>query len=171
VLSNTLLDLIERERLGDVINRGLMRSITKMLMDLGPAVYQDNFEKPFLDVSTRFYSGESREFIGCCDCGNYLKKAEMRLNEEMERVSHYLDVGSEANITSAVEKEMTVNHMHKLIHMENSGLVNMLVDDRYEDLGWMYSLFRRVRDGLSTIRDVMTSYLRETGKQLVTQKD
>ncbi|CAD6249503.1 unnamed protein product [Miscanthus lutarioriparius] len=166
-LVNTLLDLIKGERMGEVINRGLMRSITKMLMDLGPAVYQDDFEKLFLDVSASFYSVESQEFIECCDCGNYLKKAERRLNEEMERVSHYLDAGSEAKITSVVEKEMIANHMHRLVHMENSGLVNMLVDDRYEDLGRMYSLFRRVPDGLSTIRDVMTSYLRETGKQLV----
>lgn len=170
-LVNTLLDLIKGERMGEVINRGLMRSITKMLMDLGPAVYQDDFEKPFLDVSASFYSVESQEFIECCDCGNYLKKAERRLNEEMERVSHYLDAGSEAKITSVVEKEMIANHMHRLVHMENSGLVNMLVDDRYEDLGRMYSLFRRVPDGLSTIRDVMTSYLRETGKQLVTDPE
>jgi len=35
----------------------------------------------------------------------------------------------------------------------------------------MYALFRRVPDGLSTIRDVMTSYLRETGKQLVTDPE
>ncbi|KAJ1281042.1 hypothetical protein BS78_04G278300 [Paspalum vaginatum] len=166
-LLDTLLDLIHRERMGEVINRGLMRSITKMLMDLGPAVYQDDFEKPFLQVSASFYSGESQEFIECCDCGNYLKKAERRLNEEMERVSHYLDAGSEAKITSVVEKEMIANHMHRLVHMENSGLVNMLVDDKYEDLRRMYALFRRVPDGLSTIRDVMTSYLRETGKQLV----
>jgi len=170
-LLDTLLDLIDRERMGEVINRGLMRSITKMLMDLGPAVYQDDFEKPFLEVSASFYSGESQEFIECCDCGNYLKKAERRLNEEMERVSHYLDAGSEAKITSVVEKEMIDNHMHRLVHMENSGLVNMLVDDKYEDLGRMYALFRRVPDGLSTIRDVMTSYLRETGKQLVTDPE
>lgn len=170
-LLDTLLDLIDRERMGEVINRGLMRSITKMLMDLGPAVYQDDFEKPFLEVSASFYSGESQQFIECCDCGNYLKKAERRLNEEMERVSHYLDAGSEAKITSVVEKEMIANHMHRLVHMENSGLVNMLVDDRYEDLGRMYALFRRVPDGLSTIRDVMTSYLRETGKQLVTDPE
>lgn len=170
-LLDTLLDLIDRERMGEVINRGLMRSITKMLMDLGPAVYQDDFEKPFLEVSASFYSGESQEFIECCDCGNYLQKAERRLNEEMERVSHYLDAGSEAKITSVVEKEMIANHMHRLVHMENSGLVNMLVDDKYEDLGRMYALFRRVPDGLSTIRDVMTSYLRETGKQLVTDPE
>jgi cullin 3 len=170
-LLDTLLDLIHRERMGEVINRGLMRSITKMLMDLGPAVYQDDFEKPYLEVSASFYSGESQEFIECCDCGNYLKKAERRLNEEMERVSHYLDAGSEPKITSVVEKEMIANHMHRLVHMENSGLVNMLIDDKYEDLGRMYTLFRRVPDGLSTIRDMMTSYLRETGKQLVTDPE
>ncbi|KAK3003633.1 hypothetical protein RJ639_019632 [Escallonia herrerae] len=167
-LLNTLLELILRERTGEVINRGLMRNIIKMLMDLGPLVYQEDFEKPFLEVSADFYRVESQKFIECCDCGDYLKKAERRLNEEIERVSHYLDGKSEAKITSVVEKEMIANHMLRLVHMENSGLVNMLLDDKYEDLGSMYNLFRRVPNGLSTIRDVMTSHLRDTGKQLVT---
>ncbi len=34
--------------------------------------------------------------------------------------------------------------MRALVEMEESGLVPMLVGDRYEDLGRMYSLFRRV---------------------------
>ncbi|XP_026665459.2 cullin-3A-like [Phoenix dactylifera] len=170
-LLDTLLDLIHRERTGEVINRGLMRNITKMLMDLGSSVYQEDFERPFLEVSASFYSGESQQFIECCDCGDYLKKAERRLNEEMERVSHYLDAKSEAKITSVVEKEMIANHMQRLVHMENSGLVNMLVDDKYEDLSRMYNLFHRVPGGLLTIRDVMTSHLRETGKQLVSDPE
>ncbi|KAG6494940.1 cullin-3B-like [Zingiber officinale] len=169
-LLDTLLDLIHRERKGEVINRGLMRNITKMLMDLGP-VYQEDFEKPFLEVSASFYSGESQQLIECCDCGEYLRKAEKRLSEETERVSHYLDSASEVKITSVVEGEMIANHMQRLVHMENSGLVNMLVDDKYEDLARMYSLFRRVTDGLSTIRDVMTAHLRETGRQLVSDPE
>ncbi|XP_057485634.1 cullin-3A [Actinidia eriantha] len=170
-LLNTLLELILRERTGEVINRGLMRNIIKMLMDLGPSVYQEDFEKPFLEVSANFYRVESQQFIECCDCGDYLKKAERRLNEEIERVSHYLDAKSEAKITNVVEQEMIANHMLRLVHMENSGLVNMLLDDKYEDSGRMYSLFRRVSNGLSTIRDVMTSHIRETGKQLVTDPE
>ncbi|CAA6659765.1 unnamed protein product [Spirodela intermedia] len=153
-LLNMLLEQIYRERTGE------------MLSDLGPSVYQEDFEKPFLEVSASFYSGESQQFIECCSCGEYLKKAERWLNEEMERVTHYLDPKSEPKITSVVEREMIANHMQRLVHMENSGLVDMLVNDRYEDLGRMYSLFRRVPDGLSTIRDVMTSHLREKGKQL-----
>ncbi|KAJ6689421.1 hypothetical protein OIU85_005789 [Salix viminalis] len=170
-LQNTLLELVQRERTGEVIDRGLMRNIVKMLMDLGSSVYQEDFEKPFLEVSAEFYSCESQKFIECCDCGDYLKKAEKRLNEEIERVTHYLDSKSEVKITNVVEKEMIANHMLRLVHMENSGLVNMLLDDKFEDMGRMYNLFRRVPDGLSTIREVMTSHLRETGKQLVSDPE
>uniref|UniRef100_A0A1D1YRK4 Cullin-3B n=1 Tax=Anthurium amnicola TaxID=1678845 RepID=A0A1D1YRK4_9ARAE len=170
-LLSMLLDQVYKERNGEVINRGLMRNITKMLSDLGPSVYQEDFEKPFLDVSASFYSVESQEFIECCNCGEYLKKAERRLNEEMDRVTHYLDSKSELKITNVVEREMIANHMQRLVHMENSGLVDMFVNDKYEDLGRMYNLFRRVSDGLSTIRVVMTSHLREKGKQLVTDPE
>ncbi|KAK8534603.1 hypothetical protein V6N13_080943 [Hibiscus sabdariffa] len=170
-LLSMLLELVHKERTGEVIDRGLMRNIIKMLMDLGSSVYQEDFEKPFLEVSAEFYMGESQKFIECCDCGDYLKKAEIRLNEEIERVTHYLDVKSEVKITNVVEKEMIASHMMRLVHMENSGLVNMLLDDKYEDLGRMYNLFRRVPNGLSTIRDVMTSHLREIGKQLVTDAE
>lgn len=170
-LHDTLLELVQRERTGEVIDRGLMRNVIKMLMDLGPSVYQEDFEKPFLKVSADFYRGESQQFIECCDCGDFLKKAERRLNEEIERVSHYLDANSEAKITNVVETEMIKCHIQTLVHMDNSGLVNMIVDDKYEDLGRMYSLFGRVHNGLSIIRDVMTSHIRDTGKQLVTDPE
>ncbi|MBA0692551.1 hypothetical protein Goari_010103, partial [Gossypium aridum] len=170
-LLSTLLELVHRERTGEVIDRGLMRNIVKMLMDLGSSVYQEDFEEPFLEVSAEFYRRESQKFIECYDCGDYLKKAEIRLNEEIERVTHYLDAKSEGKITNVVEKEMIANHMMRLVHMENSGLVNMLLNDKHGDLGRMYNLFRRVPNGLAMIRDVMTSHLRETGKQLVTDAE
>ncbi|KAF6160010.1 hypothetical protein GIB67_033094 [Kingdonia uniflora] len=170
-LLTTLLELVHKERTAEVIDRGLMRNIIKMLMDLGSKVYQEDFEKPFLTASANFYSVESQQFIECCDCGDYLKKAEKRLNEEIDRVSHYMDSKSESKITNVVEKEMIANHMTRLVHMENSGLVKMIMDDKYDDLRRMYNLFRRISNGLSTIRDVMTSHIRETGKQLVTDPE
>ncbi|CAH8257622.1 unnamed protein product [Arabidopsis lyrata] len=170
-LLNTLLDLVYKERTGEVIDRLLMRNVIKMFMDLGESVYQDDFEKPFLEASAEFYKVESQGFIESCDCGDYLKKAEKPFVEEVERVAHYLDAKSEAKITSVVEREMIANHVQRLVHMENSGLVNMLLNDKYEDMGRMYSLFRRVANGLVTIRDVMTLHLREMGKQLVTDPE
>ncbi|KAL5216336.1 hypothetical protein ABZP36_007737 [Zizania latifolia] len=170
-LLDTLLELIYRERMGYVINRGLIRRTTKMLMDLGSSVYRYDFEKPFLAVSESFYSVESQQFIECCDCGEYLKKVQRRLAEELDRVSQYMDSKCADKITSIVETEMLSNHMQRLILMENSGLVNMLIDDKREDLTRMYKLFKRIPDGHSTIRSVMTSHVKETGKALVTDPE
>uniref|UniRef100_A0A0D9X4U3 Cullin family profile domain-containing protein n=1 Tax=Leersia perrieri TaxID=77586 RepID=A0A0D9X4U3_9ORYZ len=170
-LIDTLIDLIHRERTGEVINRSLMRSTTKMLTDLGSSVYEEDFEKHFLVMSASFYSGESQRLIECCSCGEYLKKAQQRLDEEAERVSQYMDAKTDEKITAVVVEEMLTNYMQRLILMENSGLVNMLVEDRYEDLTMMYSLFQRVPDGHSTIKSVMNSHVKETGKDMVTDPE
>jgi cullin 3 len=159
-LLDTLLDLVLRERNVEVINRGLMRNLLKMLMDLGSSVYQKDFEDHFLEVSEYFYSCESEKFNESCDCEDYLKKVESCLNEERERVSHYLDSSSESKITSLVEKKMIENHRHILIHMNKSVLVNMLMDDKYEDLRRMYNLFCKVPSALTIVIDMMISFIR-----------
>eukprot|EP00850_Spirogloea_muscicola_P000165 SM000001S04567 [mRNA] locus=s1:981996:985237:- [translate_table: standard] len=170
-LRSTLLGLVHAERRGEVINRYLMRSATKMLADLGPSVYQEDFEKPFLESAAAFYNVEAQEFLRTCDCADYLKRAEARLNEEIDRVSHYLDVKTEPKITAVVEAEMIGNHKRLLVEMANSGLVSMLLDDKTDDLARMYTLFRRVPGGLQIVRDVMAGHLRETGRQLMTDPD
>ncbi|XP_045810038.1 cullin-3A-like [Trifolium pratense] len=170
-LSNTLSELICRERDGEDVNRKLIKNITKMLMDLGLSVYVQVFETPFLQVSSEFYRAESQKLIECCNCVDYLKNVERLINEEMDRVNHYLDPRIKSKITYVVKKEMIENHILRLIHMENSGLVNMLCGDKYEDLGIMYNLFSCEIDGLSKICEVMTSHIRESGKQLVTDPE
>ncbi|URD85931.1 Cullin protein neddylation domain [Musa troglodytarum] len=101
---------------------------------------EKDFEKPFLDDSAIFYAGESRVLIECCDCREYLKMVERRLGEEKERASHYLADRTEPKILGIVEEEMIAKHMRRLVHMDSGGV--------------------------STIRDLMTSHLRETGQQL-----
>ncbi|MCI28266.1 cullin-3A-like, partial [Trifolium medium] len=52
--------------------------------------------------------------------------------------------------------------MDTLVRMENSGLVNMLMDNNYADLERMYNLFSRVPSGLTVVKDVMTSCIQAT---------
>jgi hypothetical protein len=47
----------------------------------------------------------------------------------------------------------------------------MLKHDKTEDLSNMYKLFRRVVNGITTITDCMSIYLREQGKNLVSVED
>lgn len=49
---------------------------------------------------------EAQEYFSSSDCPEYLRKAERRLAEEAERVTHYLDPSTEAKITRVVETEL-----------------------------------------------------------------
>eukprot|EP01132_Coremiostelium_polycephalum_P004125 gene4125-5161_t len=173
-LLNTLLSLVQKERAGEVIDRILMKNITHMLIDLGvnsKSVYVEDFEKPLLDKTVIFYQGESQSFISTCSCPDYMKKVEICLREELERVSHYLDSSSEPKLRAVCEKQLISNHMRVLVDMENSGLISMLKDDKMEDLKRMYNLFSRVTNGLNLIKDVMSMYVRDIGKGIVMDEE
>ena len=57
--------------------------------------------------------------------------------------------------------------MRALVDMEGSGLVPMLQQDKYEDLGRMYTLFRRVEGGLDLMRSVLGEHIKDTGRALI----
>jgi len=172
-LKGILLDFVKRERSGELIDKQLMRATTKMLVDLGHRVYVDDFEVHFLAAASDFYKVEAHEYLSTSDCPEYLRKAEKRLAEESERVSAYLDSSTEAKITAVVETELISNQMKVLVEMENSGLVALLRDDKYEDLARMYTLFKRehVRDGLKSVREMTGNFIKDTGKQLVMEPE
>lgn len=173
-LLKMLLSLIQKERTGEVINRGLVKNITQMLIDLGVnsrTVYEDDFEKHFLETSATFYRVESQEFISSNSASDYMKKVSGRIKEEMERVAHYLDASTEPKIKEVVERELIAAHMKTLIEMEGSGCISMLKDDKLDDLSRMYNLFARVSNGLSFMREKISNFVRETGKGLVTDPE
>jgi len=55
--------------------------------------------------------------------------------------------------------------------MENSGVVYMLKNNKIDDLACMYKLLSRVSEGLKTMSDCVSQYLRELGKSLVQEQD
>ncbi|XP_060940711.1 cullin-3-like [Limanda limanda] len=172
-LRQTLLDMISRERNGEVVERGDIKTACQMLMILGldaRFVYAEDFEGPFLDMSAEFFQMESEKFLAENNAIIYIRKVEARLNEEIGRVLHCLDKSTEESIVKVVERELISNHMKKIVEMENSGLIHMLKHDKLDDLACMYKLFTRVPNGLKTMCECMSSYLREQGKALVSEE-
>ncbi|PSC70166.1 cullin 3 [Micractinium conductrix] len=166
-LLGMLLDMVQRERGGEHVDRGLIRAQTLMLVDLGPEVYCEDFEGPFLERTAEFYGAEAAEYISSCDCPAYLAHAERRLQEEADRVAAYLDASTDAKVVKVVEGELIARQMRALVDMENSGLVALMQQDKHADLSRMYALFRRVDGGLDLLRQTMGDHLKETGKALV----
>lgn len=173
-LRETLLDMVMRERKGEVVDRIAIKNACQMLMVLGinsRSVYEEDFERPFLQQSAEFYRLESQKFLAENSASVYIKKVEARINEEAERAKHYLDVSTEPRIVEVVEEELIKKHMKTIVEMENSGVVHMLKNQKTEDLACMYKLFSRVTDGLKTVADCVSQYLREQGKALVQEEE
>lgn len=134
---------VSRERQGEAIDRSAFRDIIKMLLDLGVnsrAVYEADFENAFLEVSTLFYRQEASQLVSNNTCPEYLRKAQRRLEEEIQRVEQYLDNSTEPKIRETVEREMLLTHMQTLLHMEGSGLVAMISKDQIDGTAPPFSL-------------------------------
>ncbi|CAH1104672.1 unnamed protein product [Psylliodes chrysocephalus] len=173
-LRETLLDMVMRERRGEKVDRISIKNACQMLMVLGinsRSVYEEDFERPFLQQSAEFYKVESQRFLAENSASVYIKKVEARINEESDRAKHYLDESTESRIVEVVEEELIKKHMKTIVEMENSGVVHMLKHQKTDDLACMYKLFGRVTDGLKTMADCVSLYLREQGKALVQEEE
>lgn len=173
-LQNVLLDSIARDRAGEVTNRMAMKNACAMLMALGVdsrVVYEDDFEKAFLHQSAEFYQQESQKFLAENSASLYVRKVEERLEEEANRARHYLDPSTEPKIVAALEAELIAKQMQTIVTMDNSGLVNMLLNDRIQDLRCMYKLVKRVDGGLKTMTACLSEYLRKRGVDLVKEHE
>ena len=171
-LLQMLLNLVQRERQGEMIERSLVKTVTSMLVELGRDVYAKDFEAAFLQSSATFYQAESNEYISQNSAADYLRKVEQRLLEEKERVAHYLDKSTEPRIREVAERELIAKHMRTIAEMEHSGVVAMIEDSKLADLGRAYELFKRINTptvgaGLAVIKEIMAAHVKSKGMQLV----
>lgn len=60
-LIDGLLALVDAERNGEAVDRGLLKELLRMLSNLG--VYGDSFQWPFLDRAARYFAAEGERLI------------------------------------------------------------------------------------------------------------
>ncbi|KAL8006350.1 putative cullin protein, neddylation [Plasmopara halstedii] len=165
-----LLFSIERERHGELIDRDLLKSMLRMLIDLGVhsnSVYENDFEAYFLETTLDFYRAEAQTMLEVATCSEYLEKAEQRLNEEGARVLHYLNVSTEHKLKSIVETQLIKNQAKALVELEHSGCIALFRDNKTQALRRMYSLFRRVPSTLPEISNAVFQYIKSQGDEYV----
>ncbi|KAL3249641.1 hypothetical protein MRX96_055853 [Rhipicephalus microplus] len=89
------------------------------------SVYEEDFEKPFLDESAQFYALRGQRYIGTKDCLEYIAQVEQHINEESERAKQCLDKSTVVAVLHVVEKELIWKHMKAIVDMD-SGVEYML---------------------------------------------
>jgi len=157
-----ILMLIEQERHGDMIDRSLLKSLLRMLVDLH--LYQEAFDKKFIGATDKLYSAEGQQLVNDLDVPAYLIHCEKRLKEENERLLHYLDSSSKWQLLHTVEKQLLSEHLSTILAR---GLDILLEENRLEDLARLYTLFGKTKDGKVELCARMADYVKKRGKVIV----
>jgi len=187
-----LLDNVRRERMGMIIDRSVMKGITEMMVEIGDegsnsnsngnsnsnnssapspsSPYVKDFQRPFFIETRDFYRRESQEFLEKNTVAEYVRHAHSRLSEEEMRVRNYLSKTTESELISIVEEELVTRHASEIVNL-SSGVVNMLEDDRVDDLRSMYDLFCRVKGTEEVLFECVSKHVNKVGRALVTDQD
>nr|CAN75926.1 hypothetical protein VITISV_010491 [Vitis vinifera] len=160
-----LLRMIERERLGEAVDRTLLNHLLKMFTALG--IYLESFEKPFLECTSEFYAAEGMKYMQQSDVPDYLKHVEIRLHEEHERCLLYLDASTRKPLVATAERQLLERHISAIL---DKGFMMLMDGNRIEDLQRMYLLFSRV-NALESLRQALSSYIRRTGQGIVMDEE
>ncbi|XP_017839867.1 cullin-4A [Drosophila busckii] len=157
-----LLALIEKERQGSTVDRGLLKSLVRMLCDL--QIYSSAFEEKFLDATNQLYKAESQRKMQELEVPEYLQHVSKRLAEENERLLHYLDSSTKHPLIYNVEKELLAEHLTTILQ---KGLDLLLEDNRLTDLSLLYALLSRVKNGTSELCGNFNGYIKKKGRTIV----
>ncbi|XP_060516323.1 cullin-4B [Cylas formicarius] len=157
-----LLMLIEKERQGDKIDRTLLKSLLRMLTDL--QIYDKAFEQKFLQSTERLYAAEGQRLMQELDVPDYLAHVDKRINEENERVLHYLDISTKCQLIHTVEKQLLSEHVTNILQ---KGLDLLLSEFRLTDLSLLYNLLSRVKNGLVELCTTFNAYIKKRGRTIV----
>ncbi|RWS04501.1 cullin-4A-like protein [Dinothrombium tinctorium] len=161
-----LLQLIERERGGEAVDRSLLKSLLRMLSDL--QIYKEVFEGKFLQATEELYAAEGQRLMQEQEVPAYLAHVDKRLHEEWGRLMHYLDGSTKRPLIQCVEKQLISEHLCSILQ---KGLDQLLDENRINDLSLMYNLLSRVKEGLHELCTYFNQYIKKRGKVIVTNPE
>lgn len=170
--TDAILELINDEREGKIIDKSLVKSIVELYESMGMGsldAYNADLEKALLEGTRDYYSKKRDEWIND-STPDYLIKAEESLHEERSRVADYLNSSSESKILKVVEEEILEKVETSLLEKESSGCRALLQNDKSEDLQRMFRLFQRLESGLNPIATIVQSFITGMGKEVIARR-
>ena len=170
---NAILALINQERDGAVIDRGLIKSCIELFESMGMGtldVYIADLEVHLLGATREYYARKAAAWIQDDSTPAYLIKTETAIDEEKVRVKNYLNPETEQKLIRVLEEEVLEKRETELLEKERSGCRALLTNDMYEDLSRMYRLFSRIPDGLAPIADIFRQHIVALGNEKIEQK-
>lgn len=177
VINAVVLDLINLERDGEVVNRSLIRKVIDMLEMLyetneevqDQRLYLTVFEPIFIANSRDYYQQECERLLRNGDAAEWLRYTQRRLAEEQSRCETTISLSTADKIADVVQKELISAHLDEFLAMEGSGLKSMIDNDRLEDLAILYELLSRIDPKKEALRRMIQSRVMDFGLEIEQQ--
>ena len=174
LLNTVVLDQIQMERDGDIIDRTLIRSCIYMLEGLyeteeeeeSSKLYLTSFEPEFLAASRAFYKAEGQSLLRNADAGTFCRHTKKRILEESDRCRSTLSLLTLEKIKAVIEKEMIKDYMRDVIELPGSGVKFMLDNDRLDELEMIYDLISKVDPKKEELKAAVQKRIVELGTEI-----
>jgi cullin 1 len=169
---SALLNIIELERAGDMVDHDLIKGIVEMYIDLGLGnltVYNQDFEEQFLPATSEHFTRKASGWLSSDSFPDYIKKAESALQSEEQRVENYLHRSTLPKLKHVVIQAVVAQPQKQLLEKETA-VYYLLDNDKREDLMRMHKIFGLVEGGLNPIATIFRSYVTERANSVVNDR-
>ena len=173
VLNGVILDQIQMQRRGEVINKHLIKSCISML-DALPSndndtvnhrLYETSFEQDFLVQSRDYYRDEAAALLCDATVDAYCQYTKRRLYEEEDRCRSTLAGSTKSKIEAVLEEELIGKRMRELVRMD-SGVRFMVDNKQLDELGRVFELISRVDETKADLVHEIQKRVCEVGNEL-----
>lgn len=173
ILTRIILDQIAMDRDGESIDQHLIKSNVYMLEGLYDSdqevedakLYLQSFEQVFLAESAKFYRQEGERLLKESDAGTYCHHAKRRIDEESDRCRSTLSESTTPKVQRVVEDELIRHKMKGLIEMD-SGVLYMVDNDKYYELGLVFELEARVDNKKPELTKALQKIIADMGGKI-----
>ncbi|PKI84553.1 ubiquitin ligase (cullin) of SCF [Malassezia vespertilionis] len=172
-LTDALLHQIQLQRDGEVVQSTLLKSVLDSFVSLGIDdtdatrvnldVYRTYFQQAFLDATEAHYKAESDAFLAQNSVTDYMRKADVRLKEEADRIEMYLHPTTQRQLMEVCRHQLLTKHSQLLWDQFGALLENEMT----VDLSRMYTLLFQIPGGLDPLREQFELYARNVGLESV----
>jgi len=174
-LAGAILRFIERQRNGEEINQGLVKTAVHSFVSLGLDkadvnrvrldVYKNHFEIPFLSATKEYYKHKSKAFLAKNGISDYLTKVDEWLREEEGRVERYFNTETRMPLICSCVRVLIRDHLETMYKTSQS----LFDRGNDEDLRRMYGFLARNPDGLKPLRGKFEEHVKRAGLTAVSR--
>jgi len=175
-IREAFLESVSTQRSGQHVNTLLLRQISDIFIELGGSgnlsIYEECLEKYYLEALQEACANCSERWLASDDLPSYARKAEIYIEEEIERVKNYLDESSLPKVLIVVEAELLGKPSVKLFSKEaNPHGAHELFERRasmdLQRIFRMYTRSKRLFRGLKLFANSFRTFiLREGTKEM-----